>query len=108
MFDPQGMMFFPTLFACLGVTAVLFIAGTAWDLWNKFRCPLRTKGTRREISRELTALNTFCDHSRRLKYYISKKKLQELESKIEDVNQTLNLIKEGITFEKRKEDLSRV
>ena len=66
------------------------------------------EGARHEISRKLLALNKFCDHSSRLKYYISKEKLEELESKIEDVNQTLNLIKEGITCEKRNENLSRV
>lgn len=35
-----------------------------------------------------------------VKCYISQEKLQDLENKIKDINQALDLIKDGITFDK--------
>ena len=38
MFDPDGLLYFPVFFTCLGVTAFLMMIGGAWDVYRRFNC----------------------------------------------------------------------
>lgn len=38
LFEPDGLLYFPVIFTCLGVTAFFVMAGGAWDLYQKFNC----------------------------------------------------------------------
>ena len=38
LFDPDGLLYFPVFFTCLGVTAFLMMIGGAWDVYRRFNC----------------------------------------------------------------------
>lgn len=35
LFDPEGLLFFPMLYTCVGITAVFIVGGVLWDLLHK-------------------------------------------------------------------------
>ena len=51
---------------------------------------------------------SFGEFSDSVKCYISQEKLQDLENKIKDINKALDLIKDGITFDKSGKKFSRL
>lgn len=97
LFDPKGILFFPMLFTCLGVTAVLVVFGVAWDLCRRFRC----RNTRKDefLMKSFNGKAKWRERSSHAKCYISEEHLKDLENKIEEVSQALNLIKEGIALD---------
>jgi len=107
LFDPEGMLFFPMLFVCLGVTAVLLIAGAAWELWNKFHSQIFKKGKREDMQLSLTKTRRG-DRASCVKCYISLEKLQDLENKVQEMNQALDIIKNGVAFDMHANKLSPV
>ena len=60
LFDPKGILFFPMLFTCLGVTAVLVVFGVAWDLCRRFRCRNTRKGLLNFVVVAIDLLVTQC------------------------------------------------
>lgn len=45
LFDPDGVLYFPFLFTCLGVAALLLLTGGAWDLCRKINHRMKKKGS---------------------------------------------------------------
>ena len=56
----------------------------------------------------LTEMSSLRERSSRDKCYITQEKLKELENKIQDVNQVLNLIKDDMKCDKRERKFPRV
>lgn len=88
LFDPDGVLYFPFLFTCLGVAALLLLTGGAWDLCRKINHRLKKKGRKDNfhISLARASLITDC---------INQDKMHDLEKKIEDLNKTFKSIKNG-------------
>lgn len=87
LFDPDGLLYFPVFFTCLGVTAFLMMIGGAWDVYRRFNCLGSRRGRLDVLSISLTKTNLD-------KYSKSQDKLQDLENRIEELNQTFyDLIK---------------
>lgn len=99
LFDPEGLLFFPMLYTCVGITAVFIVGGVLWDLLHK--CSLiknKDTGRMHNMTVSFKKGNLL---SRHVKCYISKEKLQELEDKIQDVNRTLDVLKNEIVVDRR-------
>lgn len=89
LFDPDGLLYFPVFFTCLGVTAFLMMIGWAWDVYRRFYCLGSKRGRLDLLSLSLTKTSLDKDN-------ISQDKLQDLGNKIQELNQTFHdLIKNG-------------
>jgi len=87
LFDPDGLLYFPVFFTCLGVTACLMMIGGAWDVYRRFNCRGSKRGRLDLLSISLTKTRLV---------RISQDKLQDLENKIQEINQTFHdLTKNG-------------
>lgn len=95
IFDPQGFLFFPMFYTCVGVTVILIAAGVARDLCHKFQRKLAKNKDSGKRNMLFPLKENGC-RSQHAKCYVSQEKLQELENKIQDVTLALDLIKSGI------------
>ncbi|XP_058972265.2 uncharacterized protein [Pocillopora verrucosa] len=91
LFDPDGVLYFPFLFTCLGVAALLLLTGGAWDLCRKINHRMKKKGRKGDFSITLARASLITD-------CINQDKMNDLERKIEDLNETFKSIKGGAIF----------
>ncbi|XP_020629566.1 uncharacterized protein LOC110066669 [Orbicella faveolata] len=92
--DPEGLLFYPTLFTSLGILAFFLLSGATWEICRRSRmCRMKLPDTKR-LDMLLSTPNTPPEHRGTME---TKAFLQELEEKfVQDVRQVLKSLENDL------------
>ncbi|KAL9955906.1 hypothetical protein ACROYT_G037305 [Oculina patagonica] len=92
--DPEGLLFYPALFTCLGILAFFVLSGATWEICRRSRMCTTQRSDTKKLDCLLLTSNTSHEYRRTLE---TKALLQELEEKVvQDVRQVLKSLQNDL------------
>ncbi|KAJ7373623.1 hypothetical protein OS493_011230 [Desmophyllum pertusum] len=92
--DPEGLLFYPALFTCLGILAFFLLSGATWEICRRSRMCQRSERKRLD-SFQVSTSDDSHEHRRAM---ATEALLKEFEEKVvEDVRQVLQSLGKDLT-----------